>query len=141
LKSNIVKRKNFSFEFTKDTSKFIILVENYEKIRSRLYKVCEVCLNIKKVKIDLKVAKVWKFWDVKKSYNILELKMVYLSFLFYFIHLSLFYFYFDSFYLISGLNKEKTLWYYNSHNNIIRCNNYHELVTHIIVTVIIFRIS
>ena len=36
MKSNIVKRKNFSFEFTEDTSKLIILVENYRKIRSRL---------------------------------------------------------------------------------------------------------
>ena len=38
----MVRNKNFSFGFTEDIYEFIVLRDNYGKVRSRLHNVCRV---------------------------------------------------------------------------------------------------
>ena len=45
--------KNFSFSFTKDVSKFVMLRRNIKEVGS-LYKLYKVCLDIQRVKTVLK---------------------------------------------------------------------------------------
>ena len=52
-----------------DIGKFIVFERDHENIRSRLYKVYEACLDIRKVETDLKVAEAWKSWYTEKDYN------------------------------------------------------------------------
>ena len=52
----MMKRENFSFGFTENISKFMILERNIRKVRS-FCKFCKVSLNIQKIKTKLKIAK------------------------------------------------------------------------------------
>jgi len=53
----IIKNKNFSFGFTENVSKFMILGRNIRKIRN-FCKFCRVGMNVQRAKTEFKIAKV-----------------------------------------------------------------------------------
>jgi len=55
-----IRSKDFSFGFTENVSKFMILRKDIGKVRS-LYKFCRVDLNVQRVKIELKLARAQSF--------------------------------------------------------------------------------
>ena len=65
----MLSSKNFSFGFTKDISKFIVLEKNIRKVKSKLCNVYRDYLNPWGANTNFKITKAWKFWYVKKSYS------------------------------------------------------------------------
>ena len=65
----MIRSKNFSFGFTKDISKFIVLKKNIRKVKSKLCNVYRDYLNPWGVNTNFKIIKAWKFWCVKESYS------------------------------------------------------------------------
>ena len=63
-----MRSKYFSLGFAENIGKFVIFREDIEKVRS-LYKFCGVGLNVWKAKIELKIARAWKFWCMQKCYS------------------------------------------------------------------------
>ena len=56
-----MKSKDFSFGFTKNIGRFTVLGRHHGNVRSRLYKMHRVYLNIWRIKIYLGVTRAWKF--------------------------------------------------------------------------------
>jgi len=56
----MTRSEDFSFDFAEDVDEFVILRRDIREVGS-LHKMCEVYLNIQRLKIDLKFARVWKF--------------------------------------------------------------------------------
>jgi len=57
---DMTRSEDFSFDFAEDVDEFVILRRDIREVGS-LHKMCEVYLNIQRLKIDLKFARVWKF--------------------------------------------------------------------------------
>ena len=56
----MMRSEDFSFSFAENVSKFIVLRRDIGKVRS-FCKFCRISLNVQRVKIEFKVARVWKF--------------------------------------------------------------------------------
>jgi len=56
----MMRSKDFSFNFAKNISKFVILRRNIGKIRG-FCKFCAVSLNVQRIKTEFKIAGAWEF--------------------------------------------------------------------------------
>ena len=55
-----IRSKDFSFSFTKNIGKFMILGRDIRKVRS-FCKSCGISLNVQRTKIEFEIARAWEF--------------------------------------------------------------------------------
>ena len=56
----MIRSENFSFSFTENIGKFMILRRDIGKVRN-FYKFCRISLNIQRTKTEFEIVRTWEF--------------------------------------------------------------------------------
>jgi len=56
----MIRSENFSFSFTENIGKFMILRRDIGKVRN-FYKFCRISLNVQRTKTEFEIVRTWEF--------------------------------------------------------------------------------